>query len=186
MKPLFIVFPATLLALSCASAVVAQSGAPATAREAIKFIGVLQDPDTTAADERLASFLEKAIALRGGQAQRSRVRFDKQTMPYGAVIRKFADWDENKREGAYLARITPYALSLFPQPPYLRHDTNYPRESDPHSSREACRGKQVSLVFSGSPSGPCFGSGGVDSSDAGRGALPRPHGGHSPAQKRRR
>ncbi len=92
----------TLLLLSLSSSAGAQSGSPAVAqgqREEIKFIGVFQDEDTTKADERLARFL----------AQKANLKFQKQTMPYGAVIRKFAEWDQSKNEGSYLARITPYA-----------------------------------------------------------------------------
>ena len=80
-----------------------QSPAP----EDINFLSIVVDQDTAAADSRLKRFLEKAVGEGGpaGSAPRT-VRFQQQTMPYGDVIRAFAEPDPSR---GYLARITPYA-----------------------------------------------------------------------------
>jgi ABC-type phosphate/phosphonate transport system substrate-binding protein len=72
----------------------------------ISFLSIVVDEDTAAADARLKRFLEQAIAKSKNEPGRRAVRFPHQAMPYGEVIRAFAERDSSK---AYLARITPYA-----------------------------------------------------------------------------
>ena len=78
-----------------------------TASGQINFLSIVVDEETAAADTRLRKFLEKAVAdsSPAGSAHRT-VRFQQQTMPYGDVIRAFAEPDPGR---GYLARITPYA-----------------------------------------------------------------------------
>ena len=73
----------------------------------INFLSIIVDKETAAADTRLKRFLEKAVSAgSAADASHRRVRFPLQTMPYGDVIRAFA---EAGSERPYLARITPYA-----------------------------------------------------------------------------
>jgi hypothetical protein len=82
-------------------------GASQAPPEAINFLSVFVDPETSAADTRLRRFLERAIAAgSSSESAQSVTRFTPQTMPYADVIRAFAEADPGR---AYLARITPYA-----------------------------------------------------------------------------
>jgi ABC-type phosphate/phosphonate transport system substrate-binding protein len=82
-------------------------GASQAPPEAINFLSVFVDPETSAADTRLRRFLERAIAAgSSSESAQSVTRFTPQTMPYADVIRAFA---EPERGRAYIARITPYA-----------------------------------------------------------------------------
>ena len=86
----------------------AAAAAPeSTASGQINFLSIVVDEETAAADTRLRKVLEKAAADSSptGSAHRT-VRFQQQTMPYGDVIRAFAEPDPGR---GYLARITPYA-----------------------------------------------------------------------------
>src|SRR5215204_5082472 len=79
---------------------------PSSADE-INFLSIIVDKETAAADTRLKRFLEKAVSAgSAADASHRRKRFPLQTMPYGDVIRAFA---EAGPERPYLARITPYA-----------------------------------------------------------------------------
>jgi ABC transporter, phosphonate, periplasmic substrate-binding protein len=85
----------------------ASTGEQSSPTEEISFLSIVVDTDTAAADTRLKRFLEQAVA-KGFKAESAShtVRFPQQTMPYGEVIRAFAERDPGQ---AYLARITPYA-----------------------------------------------------------------------------
>jgi hypothetical protein len=85
----------------------ASAATQATGSDQINFLSIVVDGETAAADTRLRKFLERAVAdgATPGSAQRT-VRFQQQTMPYGDVIRSFAEPDPGR---GYLARITPYA-----------------------------------------------------------------------------
>jgi hypothetical protein len=85
----------------------ASAATQSTAPDQINFLSIVVDPETAAADTRLRKFLERAVAdgATPGSGQRT-VRFQQQTMPYGDVIRSFAEPDPGR---GYLARITPYA-----------------------------------------------------------------------------
>ena len=58
----------------------------------INFLSIIVDKETAAADTRLKRFLEKAVSAgSAADASHRRVRFPLQTMPYGDVIRAFAE-----------------------------------------------------------------------------------------------
>lgn len=73
----------------------------------VSFLSIIVDKETAAADTRLKRFLERAIANGSSSGPaRQAVRLRQKTMPYGDVIRQFAERDTST---GYLARITPYA-----------------------------------------------------------------------------
>ena len=71
----------------------------------INFLSIVVDKETLEADNRLRKYVEQLTGAARTRSSR-RARFPQQTMPYGDVIRAFAERDKSK---AYLARITPYA-----------------------------------------------------------------------------
>ena len=79
---------------------------PSPAPEAINFLSITVDQVTATADTRLKRFLEKAVAEGTTAGSAQRIVFQQQSMPYGDVIRAFAEPDHSR---GYLARITPYA-----------------------------------------------------------------------------
>ena len=96
-----------LIAVASGSHKSTVAAAQSTGAGEINFLSIVVDKETAAADTRLKRFLEKAVARdRRRIASHRRVRFQQQTMPYGDVIRAFAEADPS---GGYLARITPYA-----------------------------------------------------------------------------
>jgi hypothetical protein len=105
-KATLLLFPLMAVCQGCGKSTVS-AAAPAPAPNQINFLSIVVDADTAQADTRLKRFLEKAVA-EGATAESGRrtVRFQQQTMPYGDVIRSFAEADPGR---GYLARITPYA-----------------------------------------------------------------------------
>jgi hypothetical protein len=100
-----------LLALAAPGQGCAKTSAAAASQapppEAINFLSIFVDPETSVADTRLRRFLERAVdAGSSSESEQSVTRFTQQTMPYADVIRAFAEADPGR---AYLARITPYA-----------------------------------------------------------------------------
>ncbi len=85
----------------------ASTGGQAAITADVSFLSIVVDPETAAADTRLKRFLERAIANGSTNGPtREAVRLRQKTMPYGDVIRQFAERDTSR---GYLARITPYA-----------------------------------------------------------------------------
>jgi ABC-type phosphate/phosphonate transport system substrate-binding protein len=103
---LLLLLPLIALFPGCVQSTVAAAPQSPEPNE-INFLSIVVDQETEAADKRLKKFLEKAVGKGAttGSDQRT-VRFQQQTMPYGDVIRAFAERDPNR---GYLARITPYA-----------------------------------------------------------------------------
>ena len=107
-KATLLLLPVIAICQGCSQTKVsAAAPAPAQAPNQINFLSIVVDQDTAQADTRLKRFLEKAVAegAAAGSGRRT-VRFQQQTMPYGDVIRSFAEADPGR---GYLARITPYA-----------------------------------------------------------------------------
>ena len=108
-KATLLLLPVMAVCQGCAESKVA-AAAPAPAPNQINFLSIVVDPDTAQADTRLKRFLEKAVAEgpAAGSGRRT-VRFQQQTMPYGDVIRAFAEADPGR---GYLARITPTGVEI--------------------------------------------------------------------------
>jgi len=105
-KATLLLLPVIAICQGCSQTKVS-AAAPAPAPNQINFLSIVVDQDTAQADTRLKRFLEKAVAEGPATgAGRRTVKFQQQTMPYGDVIRSFAEADPRR---GYLARITPYA-----------------------------------------------------------------------------
>src|SRR6186713_1397890 len=101
-KATLLLLPVIAICQGCSQTKVS-AAAPAPAPNQINFLSIVVDQDTAQADTRLKRFLEKAVAEGpAAGAGRRTVKFQQQTMPYGDVIRSFAEADPRR---GYLARI---------------------------------------------------------------------------------